>query len=259
MEEAIRQIERDGYCILRRVYDAGQVRRALDLVGVWLSKTAGRVTSNLPAMATDPIVWNLQNKDVYFLELLLGQASIERILVHFLNDTWYRRIPSGQPNYILRAYVARSGLVPLPLHIDSFVPYRGEHLISMQCAIMLEDMRQARGATLVIPRSHRSGTYAEQAASTDAIPIEAHAGDVVLWDSRLWHGAAPNDSGETRWALIATFTRWWIKQAFDITGNLPAAIYEQLSTNQKAILGFCSIPQQMLEQLGDHTRVEFFV
>jgi len=242
MEDAIQRIERDGYCVLRQLFKAEQIQRALDLTRGWLTETAGRVTKDLPAMAKDPIVWNLQNKDIYFLRLLFEPAVLETILVHFLNDTWYRQIPRGQPNYILRGYVARSGLTPLPLHIDSFVPYRGDHVISMQCAIVLESMQREHGGTLVVPGSHRSGAYVEQAALKDAVAIEADAGDVVVWDSRLWHGAAPNASAQTRWTLIATFTRWWIKQAFDIPANLPAAIYEQLLPSQKAILGFCSIP-----------------
>jgi ectoine hydroxylase-related dioxygenase (phytanoyl-CoA dioxygenase family) len=65
---------------------------------------------------------------------------------------------------------------------------------------------------------------------------------LVFWDSRIWHGARENVTGGTRWSIIATFCRWWIKQAFDIPGNLPQEIYDQLSDRQRAVLGFCSVP-----------------
>ena len=42
--------------------------------------------------------------------------------------------------------------------------------------------------------------------------------------------------------LIATFARWWIKQLFNITGTLPQSIYGRLTDQQKAVMGFCSIP-----------------
>ena len=64
----------------------------------------------------------------------------------------------------------------------------------------------------------------------------------MLWDSRVWHGAKANNSGGTRWALIATYCRWWLKQAFDIPPNVPEAIYGSLTRKQRAILGFCSRP-----------------
>lgn len=240
--ESIARLEADGYCRLPGIYDPARLRRALDLVDEWWGRTQGRVTRDLPEMAKDPVVWNLQNKSFFFLELLFASEHVERVLVHFLNDAWYRRIPKDAPNYILRAYVARSGLGPLPLHIDSFVPYRGEHVLSMQCAIVLENMTARTGATTFVPGSHLSGRYAEQSELKHAVPVEAEAGDVLLWDSRVWHGANPNPAAVSRWLLIATFTRWWVKQAFDVTGSLPAEFYERLDPKGRAVLGYCSIP-----------------
>jgi hypothetical protein len=42
--------------------------------------------------------------------------------------------------------------------------------------------------------------------------------------------------------MIATFCRWWIKQAFDIPGNLPQELYDQLTEREKSVLGYCSVP-----------------
>ncbi len=81
-----------------------------------------------------------------------------------------------------------------------------------------------------------------QASFDTALSLTGKAGDLVFWDSRIWHGARENVTGGTRWSVIATFCRWWIKQAFDIPGNLPQEIYDQLSDRQRAVLGFCSVP-----------------
>ena len=188
------------------------------------------------------LVYNLQNKDPYFLDILFQDSAVEEILKHFLNDEWYREIPANEPNYILRSYLARSSRGAMPLHVDSFIPYIGNRSIVMQCAIVLQPMSVANGATLVLPRSHISGEYATQQALQDAVALEARPGDVLIWDSRLWHGAAANSSGIERWLLIATFCRWWIKQGFDLPRALPQYIYARLSPKQKAILGYCSVP-----------------
>jgi hypothetical protein len=193
-------------------------------------------------MAKDPVIWNLQNKSFELHSILFASQQIERLLLHFLNDTWYHRIPPDAPNYILRALVARSGLGPLPLHIDSFVPYAGDHVISMQYAILLEPMSARNGATLFVPGSHRAGRYAEPSDLAQAVAVEAAPGDVLVWDSRIFHGAASNPDAVSRWALVATFTRWWVKQAFDITGTLPASFYERLTPAQRSVLGYCSTP-----------------
>lgn len=243
MYQCVKQIRDDGYCVVPGVYDAAAIRKALDLVRGLAAQCKEVPKEKLPPLAREsPILWNLHCKHPYFLEFLFSSNEIEKILMQLLNDPWYKRIPADQPNYILRQYVARSSVDPLSLHIDSFIPYTGDAVISMQCLIVLENMTAENGASVIIPGSHQSGEYVERTALKDAIPVEARAGDVVLWDSRIWHGAGANRSGRTRWTATATFTRWWIKQAFEFTRSLPQEIYERLTPKQKSILGFCSIP-----------------
>jgi ectoine hydroxylase-related dioxygenase (phytanoyl-CoA dioxygenase family) len=74
------------------------------------------------------------------------------------------------------------------------------------------------------------------------VSTASKAGDVVIWDSRIWHGTQENKSGGTRRASIPIFARWWLKQQFNIPQNLLQEIYDQLSENQKAIFGYCSLP-----------------
>lgn len=238
----LKNIREKGYTVMPAIYSQNEVNRALQIIRDLNEKKSEFTTSNLPRLATDPIIWNLQNKDIYFLKLLFQPREVEEILMDLLNDPWYKAIPQDQPNYNLRLFTARSSKKSLALHIDSFLPYTGNHCFSMQCAVLLEDMNEENGSTLVVPGSHQYGEYARQDALNDAIPVIAKAGDVVLWDSRLWHGALPNDSGKTRWALIATYVRWWVKQSFMIPQNLPESIYDELSDKERAILGYCSIP-----------------
>jgi Phytanoyl-CoA dioxygenase (PhyH) len=189
------------------------------------------------------VLYNLQREDVRYLRMFTGDAKIMAVLQGLLNDVWYKQIPQDRPNFILRSLIGRSsGGGVLPLHIDSFMPSSGSLCHSCQVAIVLEDQTRERGCTVVVPGSHRSDAYAEPAAFADAVPIESQAGDVVIWDSRLWHGALGNSTGETRWALIGTFVRWWVKQNFDVTGTLPEAVYAALTDDERAILGYCSMP-----------------
>ncbi len=243
MQEIIAKLEQDGYCRIPGVLPAAAVERLLGLVRFWHEKTRASLSTNVPYLNREhPMVYNLQNKDYGFLEVLLSNSLIERVLTHFLNDVWYKQIPSGQPNYILRSYLARSSTYAMPVHIDSFIPYTGPHVNSMQVGIVLEDQTVDNGCTVIVPGSHQSGRYAGPDALKGAVPIESKTGDVVFWDSRLWHATTENKSGTTRWAVIATFARWWMKQAFNIPQNLPQAIYSKLTPKERAILGFCSLP-----------------
>lgn len=243
LSELIRTIQEDGYVYIPRVFSHDEVSDALNRVKFWYRKTLSVQSDRMPRLNRDqPMVYNLQSKDVAFVRMMLETDIVEEILKHFLNDRWFNSLPDDAPNYILRSFLARSSNYQMPMHIDCFVPYVGSHVFVMQCAVLLEDQNEKNGCTVVMPGSHLSNRYAPQDSFDNAVPIEGKAGDVVVWDSRLWHGARANQSDGTRWSMIATFCRWWIKQAFDIPGNLPQEIYDQLTDRQKAVLGFCSVP-----------------
>lgn len=242
LAEYISAIEREGYVYIPQAFSRDEISEALDRIKYWFEKTLPGQSDRMPRLNLDqPMVYNLQSREILFVRMILENEIIEGVLKHFLNDRWFSSLPADAPNYILRSFLARSSDYQMPMHIDSFVPYTGSHVFIMQCAILLEDQTKENGCTVLTPGSHLSDCYAPQDSFDNAVSIEGKAGDLVFWDSRIWHGARANRSGGTRWSMIATFCRWWIKQAFDIPGNLPQEIYDELTDRQKAVLGFCSV------------------
>lgn len=243
MNEHIQNIKTNGYTILPQVFNPYQVEELLELVKHYYEETKNITSKDVPYLnQSSPNVYNLQNKNISFIKALFGLKDVEEILKHFLNDKWYKKIPQSEPNYILRHMGARSSNEALPLHIDSFIPYIGEESIAMQVAVMLEDSFVERGCTMVIPGSHNLGKYADQKDLHKAIPLECKAGDCLIWDSRIIHSTTKNETLDTRWAIIATYTRWWIKQMFDIPKSVPNHILGRLSQKEKYILGFGTTP-----------------
>jgi len=240
----INEIEKKGYTILKNAIDLVTINKLKDKIlhidENW-KKPNAETTPRLNRESK--VVYNPEQKDRIFSKIVLGNPNLKSILIYFLNDKFYKQISSNKPNYILRAMIARSSSSSdLPLHIDSFVPNSGKRPFVMQASIIIDKHDDETGTTIVIPQSHLSDEYAPQDKFNDAIPIYSEPGDIVVWDSRLWHGALSNKSKKSRWALIATFTRWWIKQNYDITSSLPKEIYEDMSDEEKGILGFCCIP-----------------
>ena len=241
-EKWIQEIEKNGYCRIPQVYSPEEVKKWLDLTREWYEKTKGEVSSNLSALTqNDLYLWNPHYKDHEFLDMFFKADVLNDILMHFLNDQWFRAIPSDKPNFILQNLMGRSSDKKLPLHIDSFIPYHSEFVTMIQAGVILEDQTPENGCTVMVPGSHLSGKYADQNDFDKAVPVESKAGDLVLWDSRTWHGTLPNQTNGTRWSIIAAFSRWWIKQMFNYTDNLPQHIYDKLTDSEKAVVGFCSI------------------
>ena len=239
----VEDLERDGWAVVRGRVPADDVARALEIVRRLLEERAGESpTGSYLVEDGDPFVWDLQREDPFLLRLILSDPLVESILRRFLNDPFYRHIPAEEPNYILRALIARSNVRPLALHIDSFVPTPGDHPFVFQVAVALDDATPDNGCTVMVPGSHQAGRWAQPSDLADAVPVPLAAGDVLLWDSRTWHATGANPSGRSRWLLIATFTRWWLKQMFDTVGTLRQEIYAALTPKERSILGFCSAP-----------------
>jgi hypothetical protein len=238
LEQHIAEIKTYGYTIIEN--GNKDYEKHLQLVKATAQASDSSNKSLHADRAQDHLLYNLQNKDVEFVRLL-SNPLVQELIGKFLNDKYYQVQDESIPNYILNYYNARSSGKFLDLHIDSLVPAHGDFTWAMQAAFVLEDMDEENGCTVVVPGSHQSGNYSDRTLAK-RYPITAKAGDIAIWDSRLWHGTLDNISGRSRWVLIATFTRWWVKQSMDMTRKLPEAIYSQLSDSEKLMLGFCSIP-----------------
>jgi len=240
----ILEIENNGFTILKGEIDAFSIKKLKEKI------LNIKDTYPAPAIETTPrlnresdVIYNPEQKDRFFSKLIFQNKNLRDILIHFLNDKYYKQIPQDKPNYILRAMIARSSASSdLPLHIDSFIPNAGKRLFVMQASVIIDKHDSETGSTVVVPKSRLLDEYADQDGFKSAITIDSEPGDIVLWDSRLWHGALANKSLKTRWALIVTFTRWWIKQNYDLINNLPLEIYNDLSLEEKSIMGYCSHP-----------------
>ncbi|MGN6285690.1 MAG: phytanoyl-CoA dioxygenase family protein [Afipia sp.] len=240
-QQHLKNMQVYGYTIVPALMSDGLVlglKQRID--DLWAAIKDERYGGRPERDGEDKLVYNLQNKHRSFIDIL-GNSFVEKVCMAMLNDEYYRFISPDHPNYILNYYNARSSGAKLDLHIDSHIPNPGRFASAMQVVYLLDDMNESNGCTIVVPGSHRSGEYTDRELA-NVIPVRAKAGDLVLWDSRLWHGTTANNAKTSRWALVATFTRWWMKQAMDIPKALPEDIYRELTDKQKALMGFCSMP-----------------
>lgn len=237
----LKELETYGYTVVSSLLDEDEVRSYKASIDELYEKTSKKKYSGVPDRDDeDKIIYNLQNKDKRFIDLIFNEWN-KKFYKDKLNDPYHRFLDSDQVNANLLYFNARSSGKALDLHIDSYVPYRGDHTIVMQYTVFLDDSNEDNGCTVVVPGSHQSGNFTDRELK-NVKPLCAKAGDLVIWDSRLWHGTMANTIAKSRWALIATVGMWWIKPSMNIPASLPQEIYEQLSDEQKAFMGFCSLP-----------------
>ena len=231
-----------GYAKIKSYFNFDDALR----IGDWLTSkhsdliTKGRsYKERARASSKDKIIFSIHKYNDVFLDFI-DTSIVRKILIKFLNDPYYRLIHDELPNFTLGYFNARSSGKELPLHIDNYIPYSGSKPLACQVAYYFNKSDIKNGCTIVVPKSHKSGTYADR-STTDIMPIICQPGDCVVWDSRIWHGTNNNIESNDRWALIATYKQWFLKQTLEMTSTISSSQYSNLNNVQKQLLGFCSM------------------
>lgn len=129
----------------------------------------------------------------------------------------------GGGAYILNSYGALNNL---PYSEDAYWhghnfhrdvrTFSGDFRLMLNMLVMVDDFTVENGATKVVPGTHRrEGRPSDDYLAGHAVQVTGMAGSIVLFDSNLWHSAAPNRTTVPRMALTLTFTRSFVKQQMD--------------------------------------------
>jgi hypothetical protein len=239
----IRSIESSGFTIIPKVIGEFEINRLLGKIKSLLRN--GQAISSesgiSPNQLLDNFVYHLQFLDIDFIRLLSENSDCLNIIGHFLNDPNYRKIPIEVNNFLLAYYNARSSVKKLDFHIDNYIPSSGYFPNSMQMIVSLNGQSRENGGSFVVPGSHKYGRFPEQPFG-EILDIVCEPGDVIIWDSRIWHGAHENSVLTDRWSLIATFRPWWAKQNYDPSWGFSDEMFRLLTDYEKLLVGFLSIP-----------------
>lgn len=99
-------------------------------------------------------------------------------------------------------------------HIPAPYPDAVMHMSSL---FMLSSFNVENGGTLIVPGSHRSpdNPSGENGVDRDApnpkeVNVTGRPGDMFIYDSRLWHSVAENNSDQPRVAMVVRYAPWWL-------------------------------------------------
>lgn len=221
--EATRQLETDGWVLLRSVLDADGVQelaedieRVFDQVPPERSRTDKeefRYEVLNRSAVTQAVIGNPRILEV--VEPLLGDDC------HVIANTAWKNPPDheGGP-----WHTDAGPHIPRPPGIawDDRIPYP---VFAVAADVMLRDCTEADGPTAIVPGSHRSGQLApfngDMSLTYDGRPpvqVVADAGDVVLFVSDAWHRGVPARSdGTGRFFLQVHYGRRDIAQRLRTT------------------------------------------
>jgi len=128
-------LQKNGYVILKNVFEKDSLHFLRDLIKS--NSLDAPVSSEVPRLNVgSDIIYNPFLYNVEFLRLFF-HPRIYKIMNFALRDEWYKGLEE-LPTFILRSMICRSSKDKLPWHIDSFIPYSGSYISTIQVVIPLE-------------------------------------------------------------------------------------------------------------------------
>jgi hypothetical protein len=150
---------------------------------------------------TNQRVWNVLSRSPVFADLAEHPVAL-RLLRHVL----------GWPMLLgnLSANITGPGGGEMVLHADQiFVPMPWPtDPQGANAAWCVDDFTAENGATCFVPGSHLLHRLPEPGDDVTAVPMEAPAGSLVVFESRLWHRTGFNRTADQRRAgIFGWYTR----------------------------------------------------
>jgi ectoine hydroxylase-related dioxygenase (phytanoyl-CoA dioxygenase family) len=151
---------------------------------------------------TNQRVWNVLSRDPLVEDVAVPATAVA-----------YAKAVLGWPALLgnISANITGPGGGEMVLHADQiFVPEPWPTAPQgLNVAWCLDDFTEANGATRFAPGSHRlDRTPKAEDAGVETIPMEAEAGSIVVFESRVWHKTGHNrTAAERRAGVFAWYTK----------------------------------------------------
>jgi ectoine hydroxylase-related dioxygenase (phytanoyl-CoA dioxygenase family) len=259
LPELLKQLDDDGYVILRSLLPPSQVKAIRDALAPYLQgKLKGR--NDFEGYESER-VYALLAKSPVFADLATHPLVLD-VCEHILG-----------PNFMLSACLAINtypGENAQPLHFDdSFykVP-RPRPPYGVSCFWAIDAFTKDNGPTEIIPGSHKWGSDVPIGASFyDAfingkkVPVEDHpdleqvimpAGSLMLTPGTLWHRGGENKSNASRLVVTPQYCVAWGRQMESMLLSVPPHIVATYPERVQQLLGYSIHPPFMGHSNGMH-------
>ncbi|THD80879.1 MAG: phytanoyl-CoA dioxygenase family protein [Phenylobacterium sp.] len=230
LDEARRQLDALGYCVVPNVLSAAEVAALKARLVEQAEGERARGVAFRDGGPSQPNqrIWMLLNKGRVFRDLML-HPIVGALMGHLLG-----------PDFLVSSFtanIAHPGGEPMVLHTDQgYVGFWTPSPVVANIAWMLDDFTEANGGTRLVPASHlnsaatpRSSAYAPAEPANmptleDTIGAEGKAGSILCFDGRIWHGTGANRTDEPRHALLSYHCRPYIRQQENMVLGLDPAV-----------------------------------
>lgn len=237
-------LETNGFEIMPSQVPGELIQRINEKLDISYSQARSIQIANGIDAVTDGTIHHLPayNEPVY-LELLsrIADSNLYEYIKQFFKS-----------NFIINSYGGLKNLPDNPSYVVKVHRdirfFSGSFPLMLNMLIMLDDFTLENGATWLLERSHLS----QEKPSDDyfyehAKRATGKKGDILFFNSNLWHAAGLNRSNSERRAITITFTKSFMKQQFDYPKAIGEPAITKFSSNLQQLIGYFSRTPEKLE------------
>ena len=127
--------------------------------------------------------------------------------------------------------------------------YTSPHRMMINVMVLLDDFTPENGATYILPGSQwLQGKPSDEVFFNYAEQVRGKAGDMIVFDSHMWHAAGANTTDQVRRLITIGFARPYIKAQIDFPRFLSDEFASNLSEVEKQLYGYHARVAESLDE-----------
>lgn len=227
----------EGYTILRGV-----------ITQEWISKLIPKIHTAFKIHKEHQISKGIVNpNEGVAIHAVISDEIFINLLDDLASDGFFNSLESNyfNSNCILNSFSALNSIKGNPnfssnVHRDLRF-YSHPMRLMLNCLIMVDDFTCENGGTFLLPKSHLNEEKpSNEYFYSNAIQVTGKSGDILIFDSNIWHSSAPNYTENDRLAIPFTLSKSHMKQLLDYPRAIGYDKIDSFSTELQKLLGYYS-------------------
>lgn len=238
-------LKENGYTIMPSFFDENSMNAVSDSIDESYELCRKiQIKNGIDAVTNGTVHHLLGTKEDVYLEILkkISLSPVYEFMQKYFNGNCIVNSYGGVINITSKpSYVAN-------VHRDIRF-FSGDFPLMLNMLIMLDDFTLENGATYLLAKSHlKENKPTDEEFYEKSDRAVGKKGDILFFNSNLWHAAGINTTDQVRRAITITFTKPFMKQQLDYSRAIGYENVEKLSIELQQLIGFYSrIPSNLEE------------
>tara|TARA_R110000765_G_scaffold224643_3_gene328638 strand:+ start:1900 stop:2673 length:774 start_codon:yes stop_codon:yes gene_type:complete len=242
----IEDLSTKGYTVIRNWVSEAWLNRIKEILPRLFEEHKAIREHNNNGINSDEVAMNVLASDDFFIEFL--QEMDDRYLIDDIESHYFKEDCILNSFTAISNIAAESSVFYKQMHRD-IKRYSNSVPILLNMLVMVDDFTEENGGTLLLPYSHlREKKPTEEFWEKNNVSIEGKAGDIIVWNSNIFHASGVNKTNQNRRGLPITFSLPYYKQLLDYPRALGYERESEFSLKIQRLLGYHSRVPESIEE-----------